>query len=338
MNTNDFDYYLPEEQIAKYPLKNREDSRLLVLNKDIGDFNDRQIKNIIEYIKPNDLLIFNNSKVMLARLYGKKITGAKLEFLVERVVSDSTFYTHVKANKAPKINTEILIDNHKAIVLEKDKGVYLLKLCGDISIYTIMQECGHIPLPPYMKRDDEKLDEKRYQTVYAKHLGSVAAPTAGLHFSNELLAQIKNKGADVDYITLHVGAGTFQPVQVDDVKSHKMHSEIISVSSEICDKIVATKSKGGRVIAVGTTSVRSLESAAKNGSIDPFYGDTDIFLYPGKKFNVVDAMLTNFHLPKSTLIMLVSAFVGKENVMNAYKHAIENNYRFYSYGDAMFIF
>jgi S-adenosylmethionine:tRNA ribosyltransferase-isomerase len=337
MKTDDFDYKLPEELIASYPLDKRDDSRLLKLDKNDGSITNCVFKDFIGFINPEDLLIFNNSRVMLARLYGEKSTGAKLEFLVEKIKSPKLFLSHVKANRSPNIGSEIYIQDSLAKVLEKDGSVYLLELQGDKDIYHLMEEYGHIPLPQYMKRDDEEFDAERYQTVYAKDLGSVAAPTAGLHFSDELMSAIKEKGADTAYITLHVGSGTFKPVQADDVNNHKMHSEVISVSKEVCQKVLTTKAKGGRVIAIGTTSVRSLETAGLSGVITPFHGDTDIFLYPGKKFNIVDAMITNFHLPKSTLIMLVSAFSSKENIMNAYQHAIDNEYRFYSYGDAMFI-
>ncbi|MGQ4005453.1 tRNA preQ1(34) S-adenosylmethionine ribosyltransferase-isomerase QueA [Francisellaceae bacterium CB300] len=337
MKTDDFDYTLPEELIASYPLDKRDESRLLKLSKDNGDIQDCIFRDFIDFITPKDLLIFNDSKVMLARLYGKKTTGAKLEFLVEKIKTPKVFETHIKANRSPSIGSEIFIENTLAKVLEKDGSVYLLELQGDADIYHIMNEFGHIPLPQYMKRDDEEFDAERYQTVYAKDLGSVAAPTAGLHFSDELMQKIKDKGVDTAYITLHVGSGTFKPVQVDDVNNHKMHSEVISVPESVCEKIRQTKANGGRVIAIGTTSVRSLETAGQSGEIQAYQGETDIFLYPGKKFNVVDAMITNFHLPKSTLIMLVSAFSDKEKIMKAYDYAIENKYRFFSYGDAMFI-
>lgn len=338
MRTDDFDYKLPEELIASYPLENRDASRLLKLNKQTGEILDHKFTDFIDFINPEDLLIFNNSKVMLARLYGEKTTGAKLEYLIERVKTPKIFETHIKANRSPTIGSEIYVQDTLAKVLEKDDGMYLLELQGSKDIYQLMEEFGHIPLPPYMKRDDEEFDAERYQTVYAKDLGSVAAPTAGLHFSEELIQQIKAKGTDIAYITLHVGSGTFKPVQVDDVNNHKMHAEVISVSEDVCEKIRQTKANGGRVIAIGTTSVRSLETAAQSGEIQPYQGETDIFLYPGKKFNIVDAMITNFHLPKSTLIMLVSAFADKEKIMKAYEHAIAEKYRFFSYGDAMFIF
>ena len=337
MKTDDFDYTLPEELIASYPLDSRDESRLLKLNKTTGDIEDCIFRDFVDFITPKDLLIFNDSKVMLARLYGKKSTGAKLEFLIEKIKTPKIFETHIKSNRSPSIGSEIFVEDTLAKVLEKDGSLYLLELIGDKDVYTLMNEFGHIPLPQYMKRDDEEFDAERYQTVYAKDLGSVAAPTAGLHFSEELMQKIKDKGVGTAYITLHVGSGTFKPVQVDDVNNHKMHSEVISVSEEVCEKIRQTKANGGRVIAIGTTSVRSLETAGINGEIEPYQGDTEIFLYPGKKFSVVDAMITNFHLPKSTLIMLVSAFADKEKIMKAYAHAIENKYRFFSYGDAMFI-
>jgi S-adenosylmethionine:tRNA ribosyltransferase-isomerase len=337
MKTDDFDYKLPQELIASYPLEHRDASRLLKLNKQTGEIIDHKFTDFIDFINPGDLLVFNNSKVMLARLFGEKITGAKLEYLIEKIKTPKVFETHIKANRSPAIGSQIYIQDTLAKVLEKDGGMYLLELQGDKNIYQIMQEFGHIPLPPYMKREDEEFDAQRYQTVYAKDLGSVAAPTAGLHFSQELMQQIKDKGVGIEYITLHVGSGTFKPVQVDDVNNHKMHSEVISVPADVCQKIKQTKANGGRVIAIGTTSVRSLETAAQSGEIKPFQGETDIFLYPGKKFNVVDAMITNFHLPKSTLIMLVSAFADKEKIMCAYQHAIAEKYRFFSYGDAMFI-
>lgn len=337
MKTDDFDYILPEELIASYPLDSRDESRLLKLDKETGDIKDYIFRDFIDFITPNDLLIFNDSKVMLARLYGKKITGAKLEFLIEKIKTPKVFVAHIKSNRSPALGSQIYIEDTLAKVLNKNDGMYLLEIIDDKDIYTLMLEFGHIPLPPYMKRDDEEFDNERYQTIYAKDLGSVAAPTAGLHFSTKLMQKIKNKGIDTAYITLHVGSGTFKPVQVDDVNSHKMHAEVISISKQVCDKIYQTKKRGGRVIAIGTTSVRSLETAAIDGEIKPYQGETDIFLYPGKKFNVVDAMITNFHLPKSTLIMLVSAFTNKENIMKAYNHAIKNNYRFFSYGDAMFI-
>ena len=336
MNTNMFDYTLPSNLIADHPSKQRGDDKLLVLDRSSGALDDTKFSDIINLIKPNDLIIMNDSKVMKARLYGEKTTGGKLEFLIERVLGDDFFYTHIRANHAPKQGATIIICNHHAIIESKKDGLYYVRL-QEGNIWDIMDISGHIPLPPYIKREDTKIDEERYQTVYGDSLGSVAAPTAGLHFTHELIDDLKKKQVEFAYITLHVGSGTFKPVQVEDVSKHAMHTEIIHVSSEVCKKIKNIKKNGGRIIAVGTTSVRSLETAAKSGEIRPYRGETDIFLYPGRKFNIVDAMITNFHLPKSTLIMLVSAFSKTEYILKAYNHAITNNYKFFSYGDAMFI-
>lgn len=245
MKTDDFDYKLPEELIASYPLENRDASRLLKLNKQTGEIADYKFTDFIDFINPGDLLVFNNSKVMLARLYGSKTTGAKLEYLIERIKNPKLFETHIKANRSPAIGSEIYVEDTLAKVLDKDGGMYLLEIQGDKDIYQLMEEFGHIPLPPYMKRDDEEFDAERYQTVYAQDLGSVAALTAGLHFSKELMQQIKDKGVDIAYITLHVGSGTFKPVQVDDVESHKMHAEVISVPVEVCQKIRQQKKMVG---------------------------------------------------------------------------------------------
>lgn len=336
MQADLFDYQLPEALIAKYPTAERDGSRLLCLDRQTGVIADAMFKNIIDLIQPNDLIVFNNSRVMAARLYGQKATGAKLELLIERIVDDQEFYAHIRCNHAPKIGSFITVEGVNVDVLGKEGGIYHLR-SHSTSVWQMMAEHGHMPLPPYMKREDEQMDNERYQTVYSEKLGSVAAPTAGLHFTHELMQALKAKGVEMAYITLHVGSGTFKPVQVDDIHQHVMHSEMIEVNQSVCDQIKATKARGGRVIAVGTTSVRSLETAGQSGEIKPYYGDTDIFLYPGKTFHVVDAMVTNFHLPKSTLIMLVSAFASRDFILNAYHHAIKEKYRFYSYGDAMFI-
>ncbi|WP_440615695.1 tRNA preQ1(34) S-adenosylmethionine ribosyltransferase-isomerase QueA [Cysteiniphilum sp. 6C5] len=336
MKTDIFDYELPEHLIARYPAKERDQSRLLVLDRQKKALTNHVFSEIIDYIQAGDLVVFNNSRVMAARLFGQKETGAKLEFLIEKVIDNKRFISHVRANKAPKLDSIVEIADIKARVIEKNDGLYYIELL-DGNVWQLMAEHGHMPLPPYIKRQDETFDIERYQTVYSELLGSVAAPTAGLHFTKEILQKIKDKGADIAYVTLHVGSGTFKPVQTDDIHEHVMHSELIDVPQDVCDKINKTKLQGGRVIAVGTTSVRSLETAAQTGEIKPFYGESDIFLYPGKTFNVVDAMVTNFHLPKSTLIMLVSAFSSIDMIKKAYRHAIDDNYRFYSYGDAMFI-
>ncbi len=338
VKTELFDYELPEHLIARYPVKERDQSRLLVLDRQKQALSNHIFSEIVDYIQADDLVVFNNSRVMAARLFGQKETGAKLEFLIEKVIDDKRFISHIRANKAPKLNSVVEIADIKARVIEKNDGLYHIELI-DGNVWQLMAEHGHMPLPPYIKRQDEAFDIERYQTVYSELLGSVAAPTAGLHFTKEILQKIKDKGADIAYVTLHVGSGTFKPVQTDDIHEHVMHSELIDVPQNVCDQINKTKSQGGRVIAVGTTSVRSLETAAANGNgeIRPFYGESDIFLYPGKIFHVVDAMVTNFHLPKSTLIMLVSAFSSIDMIKKAYRHAIDDNYRFYSYGDAMFI-
>lgn len=336
MKTSDFSFELPERQIAKYPLKKRSQSKLLCLNGQTGQMRDQKFSDVLDFLEPGDLLVFNNTKVMAARLYGQKASGGKLEILIERVLSDAEVLAHIKCSRSPKAGQEILIANQRCLVLERVDNLFHLKF-QSADVFELMSQAGHMPLPPYMQRDDEREDQERYQTRYAKVLGAVAAPTAGLHFDDELLESIKNKGINTAELTLHVGAGTFQPVKVEDVSAHKMHREWVSLSSEVVDKIKQTKALGKRVVAVGTTSVRSLESAALSGEIKEFEGDTDIFIYPGFKFKVVDAILTNFHLPESTLLMLVSAFAGKENILNAYNHAIESGYRFYSYGDAMLL-
>ena len=336
MKTEIFDYPLPENLIAYYPLEKRDYSRLLIVDRQTQSFVDKCFSDIIDEINPEDVLILNNSKVMRARLFGYKQTGAKLEFLIEKILDNQTFLTHIRANHAPKIGAEISIAGHSATILDKKNGLYRLTV-ANTSIWELMEDFGHIPLPPYIKRQDESIDNDRYQTVYSQVLGSVAAPTAGLHFTHDMLKKIKRKGTKIAYVTLHVGAGTFKPVSVADIEQHKMHSEWLSVSDTTCQIINETKTRKGRVIAVGTTSVRALETAAATGKIKPFLGESNIFFYPGQSFHIVDAMITNFHLPKSTLMMLVSAFSSVELMQNAYRYAIESGYRFYSYGDAMLI-
>ena len=337
MKTDIFDYELPEGLIARYPAKERDQSRLLVLNRKTSELSNHIFSEIIHYIQAGDLVVFNNSRVMAARLFGQKNSGAKLEFLIEKILDDQSCISHIRANRAPKLGSTIEIADIRAEVVDKKDGLYRLKLIEG-NIWQLMAEHGHMPLPPYIKRQDETFDAERYQTVYGELLGSVAAPTAGLHFTKAILQAIKNKGADIAYVTLHVGSGTFKPVQTDSIHAHVMHSELIDVPQSVCDQVKKTKANGGRIVAVGTTSVRSLETAAQSGTIQAFYGESDIFIYPGKSFNVVDAMVTNFHLPKSTLIMLVSAFASIDMIKEAYQHAIDDNYRFYSYGDAMFIY
>jgi len=336
MKTSDFDFNLPEELIAQYPLELRTASRLLQVSGDT--LSDREFPDLLDLILPNDLLIFNNTRVIPARLHGHKETGGKVEVLVERLLDEHHVLAHVKASKSPKVGSKLLLEGSVNVtMLERVGDLFKLKFEGEQSTISLLDAHGHMPLPPYIERADEEEDQQRYQTVYAKHPGAVAAPTAGLHFDEALLKRLADKGVQSAFVTLHVGAGTFQPVRVDKIEDHHMHAEYIDVDQSVVDLINQTKAKGGRVIAVGTTSVRSLESAAMQGELAEFHGDSQIFIYPGYEFKVVDAMITNFHLPQSTLLMLVSAFAGYKNMMRAYQHAVDQKYRFFSYGDAMFL-
>jgi S-adenosylmethionine:tRNA ribosyltransferase-isomerase len=338
MHIDDYDYTLPKELIAQYPKAQRTDSRLLYLYRLSGEVEDCQFEDLFELLNPGDLLVLNNSKVMPARLYGRKATGGKVELLLERVISTTEVLSHVKVSKALKPGGVIALnDVVKLVMQERDGALYRFKLEGADDVFQVMEQFGHMPLPPYMEREDELSDQSRYQTVYARYDGSVAAPTAGLHFNEALLNRLGNKGVQVAELTLHVGAGTFQPIKVGDIKEHVMHQEWFEVSQSVCEQIMLTKQRGGRVIAVGTTTVRSLETAALSGKLQPYQGETDIFIYPGFNFQVIDGMVTNFHLPRSTLLLLVSAFASREKVLAAYSHAIEQQYRFFSYGDAMLI-
>jgi S-adenosylmethionine:tRNA ribosyltransferase-isomerase len=330
MYLSDFFYDLPEELIAKYPTPTRSQSRLLCLD---GKLSHRHFYEILELIHPNDLLVLNNTKVLPARLYGQKESGGKIEILIEKILDNHQALVHCKASKRPKLGQTLWFENKiKAIVINDKNNLLTLKFEENLSVYEILSLYGHMPLPPYLGREDEELDKERYQTVYAKELGSVAAPTAGLHFDVEMLAKLQTA-----YLTLHVGAGTFQTVRVKNLDQHIMHSEYAEVSEEVVEKIKKTKSLGGRIIAVGTTTVRTLEQASLSGELKVFRGETKLFIRPGFKFNCIDAMITNFHLPESTLLMLVCAFGGYENVMQAYDEAVKQKYRFFSYGDAMFI-
>ncbi len=335
---DDFDYHLPTSLIAKYPLAERSASRLLVVNPAQTSITNRQFQDVLTFLSEDDLLVFNNTKVIPARLEGKKATGGRLELLVERIISDKTMLAHIKASHAPKVGSLIYCGSVAFTVLERQNSLFLLKSESEEKIIDIVQEQGAMPLPPYMERSAQALDESRYQTVYAKIDGAVAAPTAGLHFDEVMLEKIKAKGVATAEVTLHVGAGTFQPVRVDDLDEHHMHSEWLDVSQEVCDAVLACQQRGGRVVAVGTTVVRSLEAAfAAKGDLLPFSGETNLFIRPGFKFQCVDVLITNFHLPKSTLLMLVSAFGGYDLMREAYQKAVENKYRFFSYGDAMLI-
>ncbi len=334
MKRQDFYFDLPSELIAKYPHQKRAESRLLVFDRRAKKSTHQTFHHILDYLKPNDLLVMNNTKVMKARLFAKKKTGGKVELLVERISSDQSFIAHMRANKSLKIGDSCLIDEQMIEVTGRSDNLFCCRLHGPKTIYQLMSAFGHMPLPPYIDREDEAFDEERYQTVYADKLGAVAAPTAGLHFDDELLKRIQQKGVAIGFLTLHVGAGTFQPVKVDDILSHQMHSEYLTVGERLITQIKQAKKNGGRVFAVGTTVVRSLETIASKGALKPFSGDTDIFIYPGFKFKCVDAIITNFHLPESTLIMLVAAFIGVEKAQEIYQQAINKKYRFYSYGDA----
>ncbi len=333
MKKSQFNYFLPPELIAKYPLPSRSDSRLLVYDKASEQITHSTFKALVNFIRPGDLLVLNNSKVIPARFYGIKETGGKVEFLVEKIEDTHRFIAHIKASKAPKNNSIInLSNNYKITVLDKMDGLYLCE--ANYNINTILENVGHMPLPLYIDREDDLSDSVRYQTVYAKDLGSVAAPTAGLHFDEATFLKFQQSGINTAYVTLHVGAGTFQPVRVDDIKDHKMHNERYTITPELVEAVINTKARGGRVIAVGTTAMRSLESAATTDSLlETGTRDTDIFITPGYKFKICDGLITNFHLPESSLIMLVSAFIGHKQTMNLYEEAIANQYRFYSYGD-----
>ena len=334
MNTKDFDFELPPELIAQYPLLNRRDSRLLHYTRSTQHTRHTMFASLVDILNPGDLLVMNNSKVIPARLYGQKKTGGKVELLIERILSDNTFLTHIKASKSPKAGAEILFDGSWRIeIIEKQDDLYWCRMLDDGCIDTMLHAIGHIPLPPYIEREDDEPDFERYQTVYAQHKGSVAAPTAGLHFDEYMIEQLKAKGIKIGYVTLHVGAGTFRPVRAKTIAEHRMHSEQFHVDEVLCDEVSQTKASGGRVIAVGTTALRSLESAARDGQLKPQKADTDIFIYPGFVFKVCDGLLTNFHLPQSTLLMLVSAFIGHSHAMALYQEAITEKYRFFSYGD-----
>ncbi len=340
MKTDDFDYYLPEELIAQTPLKKRDSSRMLVLDKQNGNIFHKTFSDIIDYLNPGDTLVLNDTKVIPARIIGvKEETGAVIELLLLKNIDDNNWECLTRPAKRVKVGTVISFGDGmlKATCSSVgEEGIRVFSLSYDGILYEILDKLGTMPLPPYIH---EKLeDQSRYQTVYAKNIGSAAAPTAGLHFTKELLNDIKNKNVNIAYLTLHVGLGTFRPVNVEDVTKHKMHTEYYSISKETCDIINETKESGNKIVVVGTTSVRVLETVMNRfGELKECSGVTDIFIYPGYKFKIVDNLITNFHLPKSTLVMLVSALAGKDNIMKAYHEAVLNKYRFFSFGDAMFI-
>ena len=338
----DFFFDLPEHLIAQQPTAERRGSRLLVMLPN-GQIEDKQFPDLLDYVQPNDLLVFNNTKVIPARLFGQKETGGKVELLIERVLDEHTLLTHIRSSRSPKEGACLRIENAFDVeVIGRQEALFVVKILADQSALELIEAHGHMPLPPYIERkEDEEADKERYQTVYSEKPGAVAAPTAGLHFDEPLLEAIKAKGADIGFVTLHVGAGTFKPVQVDNIDEHVMHSEYLEVDQTLVDQVEQTRAKGGRVFAIGTTSVRCLESASSlspTRKLAPYQGETDIFITPGYQFKEVDVLFTNFHLPESTLIMLVSAMAGYDRTMAAYQHAVAKEYRFFSYGDAMLVF
>ncbi|MDH5546671.1 MAG: tRNA preQ1(34) S-adenosylmethionine ribosyltransferase-isomerase QueA [Gammaproteobacteria bacterium] len=338
MKLQDFQFELPDELIASVPAAKRSASRMLCLDRQNGNIRDGAFTDLIDLLNPGDLLVFNDTRVIPARLLGQKDTGGAVEVMVERVLDDHTVLAHVRASKSPKPGRRLLLENHiNAEVIARENDLFQIRFDGNESVFALLEKYGRIPLPPYIERDAVETDKERYQTVYAREPGAVAAPTAGLHFDETVLQSLAEKGIDTAFVTLHVGAGTFQPIRVDTIEDHHMHHERIELDQLTADKIQHVKAQGGRVVAVGTTVVRVLESVARTGELKPFQGETDIFIYPGYRFHIVDALLTNFHLPGSTLLLLVSAFAGTDSILKAYHHAIESRYRFFSYGDAMFI-
>ena len=335
MKLDDFDFHLPETLIATRPARPRSSARLLLADGDAT--RDLHVHDLADLLGPGDLLVLNDTKVIPARLFGAKATGGRVEILIERLLAPDEALAQVRASKAPKSGRRLDLGGGEQLeVLGRDEGLYRLRALGS-PFPVLMEAQGHIPLPPYIDRPDDAADTERYQTIYGHRPGAVAAPTAGLHFDTDLLARLDALGVGRAEVTLHVGAGTFQPVRVDDLDEHRMHAEWLEVDESVCERIAATRAAGGRVVAVGTTSVRSLETAAADGELRPFRGDSRLFIRPGYRFRVVDAMVTNFHLPESTLLMLVSAFAGVEPIRTAYRHAVAARYRFFSYGDAMFL-
>ena len=347
MRLSDYRYNLPDELIATHPTAQRSQSRLLSLDIATGAIAHQHFADLPDYLRAGDLLVFNDTRVIPARLFGHKPTGGAVEVLIERLLGANKVLCQLRSNKPLKPGTTLSFPHAKsdstlppitAQMLGRETDFFVLQFAPELDFDAILEEIGHVPLPPYIKREDELADQERYQTVYASKKGAVAAPTAGLHFDEGLLARLREAGIEMAFVTLHVGAGTFQPVRVENVLEHKMHSEQVEISAAVAEQVNACKARGGRVIAVGTTSVRSLESAAYEGRLQPMHGATDIFIYPGYEFQIVDAMITNFHLSESTLLLLVSAFATKEMLLGAYQTAIEMRYRFFSYGDAMLLY
>ena len=337
MNLSEFDYQLDNSRIARYPRPGRTDSRLLVARAGSGQFSDRQFHQLPTLLSPGDLLVVNDTRVLPARIFAAKPTGGKVEIMLERILDIQDALVQLRSNKPIRKNQELLVGRRTLIVKESRQEFFVVQTADGEPMTTLFEQSGHMPLPPYVNRDAEAQDDDRYQTVYAEHPGAVAAPTAGLHFDDALIDAVTEAGVGWTSITLHVGAGTFKPIHGENILDHHMHQEWLEVNADTCQKIIDTRLSGFRVIAVGTTVVRALESAAISGELEPFSGDTDLFITPGFRFRIVDALITNFHLPRSTLLVLVSAFAGRNHVLSAYQHAINQGYRFYSYGDAMFL-
>lgn len=332
MRKSDFYFDLPQNLIAQAPLLERSGSRMLVYSRATQEHIHKKFQDLPEYLSPGDLLVLNDSKVIPARLFGQKSSGGRVELLIERLLSDTECMAHIRASKAPRPGTLIQLSSEWSLeILEKQNDLYHCRASHNLDL--ILEDMGHIPLPPYITRQDDDSDKQRYQTIYAKYKGSVAAPTAGLHFDAPMFVRLAEKGVRIAYTTLHVGAGTFQPVRCEELSEHKMHSEWFSISEDLCTAVAETKAAGKRVIAVGTTSLRSLESAAVNGLLEPCSQDTNIFIQPGYRMQICDGLITNFHLPESTLLMLVAAMIGYEQMLTLYQAAIAEQYRFFSYGD-----
>ena len=338
MKKSDFDFHLPPELIAQAPLPERSASRLLLLDVERRALQDRMFRDLPGLLRAGDLLVFNDTRVLPARLYGRKESGGAVEILLERVTGAHEAIVQLGVSKKPKEGGRIeLADGSHAVVLSREGPFFRLRFESTEPLERLLRRLGEMPLPPYIERHADAADIERYQTVYAREPGAVAAPTAGLHFDEATLSTLRGQGVEFGYVTLHVGAGTFQPVRTEDIKDHQMHREWLNVGAGLVEQVRKARARGGRVIAVGTTVVRALESASRDGQLMPFAGETQIFIFPGYRFSSIDGLITNFHLPQSTLLMLVSALAGREFVLEAYRHAVEQRYRFFSYGDAMMI-
>ena len=347
MRISDFFYDLPEDLIAQHPTKQRSGSRLLCLNSSSAEIQHRKFTDILNYLHSDDLLVFNDTRVVPARFFGEKETGGKVELFLERLLSDNRILVQIKSSKPVRSdtrlriyrkNTKIVEESLDARVVSRVGIFYIVQFDENLQLREQLFTHGHVPLPPYIKRSNERQDLDRYQTIYAENDGAVAAPTAGLHFDKTLLKELSRRGIATEFLTLHVGAGTFQPIRVDKVEEHLMHTEHVIISERVCKKVNDCKAAGGRIVAVGTTTVRALESAARDGKLSSIDSETDIFIYPGFRFQITDALITNFHLPESSLLMLVSALSSKSMILDAYRQAVKKKYRFFSYGDAMFIY